>query len=84
MWIRNEEFRPVQPESAVVAIVVLTSAAPATALAYFQALAQEAARDIYEFLRRRLKPGHSRPDHGIDHGDKEATVRAPSPVATSR
>jgi hypothetical protein len=47
---------------------VLTSAATTTALAYFQALAQEAARDTYVFLKRLLRPGHSLPDRGIDHG----------------
>jgi hypothetical protein len=61
------------------AIVVLTSAASTTALAYFQALAQEAASDTYKFLKRRLKPGDSLPDHGIDHGNEEATARAASP-----
>lgn len=65
--------------SVLVAVVVLTSAATTTALAYFQALAQEAAKDSYEFLKRRLKPGASRPDHGIDHGDKEATARVTAP-----
>jgi hypothetical protein len=73
------EYRPVHPAPAIVAIVVLTSAATTTALAYFQALAQEAARDTYEFLKRRLKPGDSLPDHGTDHGDKEATARTASP-----
>ena len=48
-------------------MVVLTSAATTTALAYLQALVQEAAKDTYQFLKHRLRPGDALPDKGIDH-----------------
>lgn len=71
----NERYRPPPDLSApypdVVAVVVLTSAATTTALAYLQALVQEAAKDTYQFLKHRLRPGDALPDKGIDHGARD-------------
>lgn len=69
--------------SVLVAVVVLTSAATTTALAYFQALAQEAAKDSYEFLKRRLKPGDSRPDQLMNQRSTAPAGSMP-PVETTQ
>lgn len=82
-WIWNEDVRGVHPPSpaaTIMAIVVLTSAASTTALAYFQALAQEAARDTYEFLKRRLKPGDSLSIMASTMGMKRPPRRRPARV----